>query len=140
MEHLPEWLTGAATVLLCVVTFFLWRATQQLAKAAAEDGRLRGIQATTDTWMRLRPTIDLRNLNGKSDEEIESGGKEARPHIIFLEMYAACVNSGVYDLKTFNRISGAWFLQQFRWIEPYVKRRRSEARRSTEKRREPSIR
>jgi hypothetical protein len=126
MEHLAEWLTGAATVLLFVATIFLWRATQQLAKSAAEDGRLRKIQTTTDTWMRLRPTLDLPNLTRVSDpDKIESAGKDALPHIVSLEIYAACVNSGVYDRETFNRVSGAWFLQHFRWIEPYIKLHRS---------------
>jgi hypothetical protein len=126
MEHLPEWLTGAATVLLFVATIFLWKATQQLAKSAAEDGRLRKIQTTTDAWMRLRPTLDFPDLTRESDQaKIESAGKAAKPHIVSLEIYAACVNSGVYDIETFNRISGAWFLQQFRWIEPFIKLHRS---------------
>jgi hypothetical protein len=126
MELLPHWLIGAATVLLFVATIFLWRATQQLAKSAAEDGRLRKIQTTTDTWMRLRPTLVLPNLTQMSDpNEIESAVKDALPHIVSLEAFAACVNLGVYDRETFNRISGAWFLQHFRWIEPFIKLHRS---------------
>jgi hypothetical protein len=125
-EHLAEMLTAVATFLLCVVTYYLWKATQQLAKSAAEDGRLRKIQATTDAWMRLRPTLVLPNLTRKSvQDKIKPGGKAALLHIVSLESYAACVNSGVYDLETFNRISGAWFLQHFRWIEPYIKLQRS---------------
>jgi hypothetical protein len=126
MEQLPHWLIGAATVLLFVATIFLWKATRQLAKSAAEDGRLRKIQTTTDTWMKLRPTLVLPNLTRMSDpREIESAAKDALPQIVSLEIFAACVNSGAYDREIFNRISGAWFLQHFKWIEPFIKLPRS---------------
>ncbi len=121
MEHLPEWLTGIATFLLTVATGFLVWATWLLAKVAAEEGRSRKIEATTTSWLRLRPNLILPNLSEEKDAaKIETAGKRVLPFIMEMEAYAACVNSGVYDIETFNRISGAWFVQHFRWIEPYI--------------------
>jgi hypothetical protein len=125
-EKLPEWFTGIATVLLVVVTGLLVRATKLLARIGREEGRLRKIELTTTAWMRIRPTLSFPKLTNIADPiEIENKGKASLESIITLESFAACVNSGAYDIHTFNNISGAWFLQHFRWIEPYIKANRS---------------
>jgi hypothetical protein len=44
----------------------------------------------------------------------------ARSELRKLESFSQVVNSDVYDLETFNKISGSWFLQRVRWVKPYI--------------------
>ena len=128
MEHAADWFIGLATVLLVIATGFLWKATKLLADAAREDSRGRKIQATVDAWMRLRPQLDLKDLREQPKDAIERAGERLVPQLRYLEAYAACVNSGVYDVATFNRISGAWFIQHLGWIKPYISLKREGAK------------
>jgi hypothetical protein len=119
--HKPgELLTGIATVALVIVTYLLFKATKVLARSAAEDSRNRRIQATADAWIKLRADLELPNLTKETSDAIDAAGKTVRPQLRKLEGFAQVVNSGVYDLETFNQISGNWFVQQVRWIKPYI--------------------
>ena len=128
IEKPGELLTGLATVMLVVVTFRLFKATKVLAEAtdvlaqsAREDSRNRRIQATADAWMKLRLELELPNLTQETSESsIDARGKAVLPQLRALEVFSHGVNSGAYDLETFNRISGNWFRQQFRWIKPFI--------------------
>jgi hypothetical protein len=134
VRSLPgELLTGVATLLLVVVTALLVKATKDLVRATAvlaqsakEDSWNRKILATADAWMKLREELDLPNLAKATPEEIDAAGKAAIPQLRALEVFSVGIHSGVYDLKTFNRISGNWFLQQFSWIRPYIEKKQKE--------------
>src|SRR5260370_24426547 len=133
-DHVPEWLTACATFLLVFSTYLLYRATRSLVRAtdtlaqvAREDGRNRKVAITSEAWTRLRRTLELPpDLAGRSPDEVEKAGKAALPSLRALEAYAACVNSEVYDLETFRRMSGNWYLQRVRWMRPYLDKKQSE--------------
>ena len=59
-------------------------------------------------------------LTDETSDAIKAAGKAALPQLRELEVFALGINSGVYDLETFNKISGSWFLQQVRWIKRYI--------------------
>jgi hypothetical protein len=126
-----EFLTGVATLLLVVITGLLVKATRDLAVAtrvlaqsAAEDSRNRRVQATADAWMNLRRELDLPHLTEETPEnEIDAEGEKVRPQLRALEVFSVGINSGVYDLEAFKRMSGSWFSQQIRWIYPFIKLR-----------------
>jgi hypothetical protein len=42
-----------------------------------------------------------------------------------MELFAACINSGVYDIHIFKRISRTWFVQQYKQVEPYIASRKN---------------
>jgi hypothetical protein len=44
-----------------------------------------------------------------------------------LEFYATCVDTDVYDLPTFNRLSGGWYIRHYKSVRPYVDQQRKEA-------------
>jgi hypothetical protein len=121
LEHLPDALLVVATFFLAWATYRLWEATKLLADSATRDSRERKIIATTDAWMQIRPTLELRHLTAE-----DKLSKEERSQLSTLEAYAGCVNSDAYDLATFNRISGAWFIHHYRWIEPYIVKQREQ--------------
>jgi hypothetical protein len=137
LEHVTakpgEFLTGVATLLLVLVTGLLVKATKELgeatkalAQSAIEDGRNRKNQATAVAWMTLRQELDLPNLAPEaSKDDIDAAWKVALPQLRKLEAFAQGVNSGAYDLATFNDISGNWFRQQYHQrIKPIIDRRR----------------
>ena len=116
-----ELMLVVATLLLALATFLLWRATAALARSATEDARARKTEATVDAWMELRENIKLPNLRKEKDAaKLEARGKAAKPHLRKLEAYATVVNSNVFDLETFNKISGRWFVRRFAGIKPYI--------------------
>jgi hypothetical protein len=120
LHKLGELLTGIATLLLVFVTYLLSKATNVLARLAEEDSRNRRIQATADAWIKLRADLELPNLTKETSDAIDAAGKAVRPQLRKLEGFAQVVNSGVYDLETFHQMSGNWFVQQVRWIKPYI--------------------
>ena len=115
-----ELLTGVATVALAIVTFLLVKATKLLATTAEEDGHNRKVQATVDAWMKVREELDFSDLTKEKPDKIQEAGDEARPQLRKLEAFSQVVNSGVFDLETFSKISGNWFVQQVRWMNPYI--------------------
>ncbi|RXH37989.1 DUF4760 domain-containing protein [Bradyrhizobium zhanjiangense] len=112
-----EFLTGVATLLLVVATALLVRATNILSKSAKEDSLNRKIQATVDAWMKVRSELDLPHLTKETPE------KELRAQLRTLEAFSVGVNSGVYDLATFKKMSGNWYCQQFNRIKPIIDER-----------------
>jgi len=120
MHKMGELLTGLATVALVIVTCLLVKATKILARSAEEDSRNRRIQATADAWMKLRAELDLPDLTQMTSDVIDAGGKAVLPQLRKLEGFSQVVNSGVYDVGTLSKMSGNWFVQQVRWIKPYI--------------------
>jgi hypothetical protein len=122
-----ELMLVVATLLLVIATGLLWRATHALARSATEDARARKTQATVDAWMKIRENLKLPNLRKLPTEKeedrrkkIKDLGKVMKPHLRKLEAYATVVNSEVFDLETFQKISGRWFVRRFAGIKPYV--------------------
>ena len=100
-----------ATGLLCWVTYLL-------AKNTKEDFSTRKTGATVSAWSELRRTIPVggfRKLN--PGDELEPKEKELLRN---MEYFSACVNSDVYDVAIFDRISGGWFQGQYDQIKLYV--------------------
>ena len=120
VEKPGELLTGIATLLLAAITFLLVIATKVLARSAVEDSRNRKIQATADAWIKLRGKLEFHDLTNVASGDIDAAGKAVLSQLRELEAFSQVVNSGVYDLDTFSRISGSWFVQQVRWIKPYI--------------------
>jgi hypothetical protein len=74
--------------------------------------------------MNLRRELDLPHLTEETPEnEIDAEGEKVRPQLRALEVFSVGINSGVYDLEAFKRMSGSWFSQQIRWIYPFIKLR-----------------
>jgi len=55
-----------------------------------------------------------------TSDVIDAGGKAVLPQLRKLEGFSQVVNSGVYDVGTLSKMSGNWFVQQVRWIKPYI--------------------
>jgi len=130
IHRLAEILTAVSSVALVAVTFLLFKATNDLARAtdalvetAQGDSRNRKIRQTNSDWTKLMNKIgELPDLTkGEfSDAAIAAGGKKIRLELRELERGCKLFYSGVHDLKTVNKISGSWFLQQVRRAEPYI--------------------
>jgi len=124
---LGEFLTAIATAVLVVVTYYLFRATEALADAtkvlassAQEDSHNRKVQATADAWWKLRAKLDLPYLTEAAPD------KAVVSQLGELEGFCQIVNSGVFDLDTFSKMSGGWFIQQIQKVRRYIDLRQSQ--------------
>src|SRR6266851_5503356 len=96
-EKPVELLTG---LLLVAVTFLLFKATKDLARATnvlaqstTEESRNRRIQATADAWMKIRPELELPDLTGASESAINAAREEVLPQLRKLEAFAELINA-----------------------------------------------
>lgn len=125
-EHIPEWVTGLSTLMLFISTVLLVFATYFLAKITREDGLHRRREATMTAWMKIRADMDVPDLREQEREIVLQKGVEFRPLLREIEAFSALMNAKVYDIDTFNRISGGWFVRNFEKIFPYVEIRHRE--------------
>jgi hypothetical protein len=117
-ETSAESVTAAFTVVLAVATIVLCGVTWLLAHHTKKDFTIRKREATVSAWSEARkitPIGGFRQLGSGSDLT-----SDERTALREMEYFSSCVNSGVYDAVVLERISGSWFLQQYKNIEPYI--------------------
>jgi hypothetical protein len=123
-ELKADTVTAIFTFVLAVATGTLAWLTGLLSANTKKDFIRRRTQDTVSAWSQVRnqvricvPSGGFPKLDGKSKPN-----PELRWALAQMEFFAACVNSGVYDLEIFDRISGGWFVQQYDRIKSYVER------------------
>jgi len=133
-EHLKvitDSLIALGTVLLFVATVYLVKATKRLSLIAAEESRARKIQMTAEAWRQLRPALeplplDLDHVQKDGDGRYNLTSEQYAA-LRELEFYSTCVDTGVYDLATFNGLSGGWYIRHYKALRPYVEQQRKDA-------------
>jgi hypothetical protein len=128
MDQSGQWLIGLAALLVAASAGYVSNTAKTLADAVVEQAKARKAQATVEAWFQLRPALEPPEFADKAEATCAVSSPQVLPQLASLDAYAACVNSDLYDLATFDRVLGAWFLEHCRRWERHVEAaRRGEA-------------